>query len=60
MHFLTRESDINSFKFVGNEKIAEMLIKAGANVNKTDVVGETPLHWAASAGFKQVFIEQSR
>ena len=34
----------------GRENIVEVLIAAGADVNATDIAGQTPLHMAARCG----------
>ena len=38
----------------GHVTIAATLIAAGANVNATDIVDETPLHWAAEYGHASI------
>lgn len=37
----------------GNTKVAAKLIKLGADINKTDKFGMTPLHWAMIMGDKE-------
>lgn len=41
---------------LGNEKIANLLIKSGANVNLRDKYGCTPLHRTGEYGNLQIFI----
>lgn len=36
--------------YPNNEKIADLLIKNGINVDLVDNGGKTPLHWAAKFG----------
>lgn len=40
----------NQFFFIGYDKIVDLLIQNGANVNVATSHGETPLHWAAKFG----------
>lgn len=42
----------NSSNSVGKEKIMDLLISNGANVNQADKTGKTPLHRAAELGTK--------
>lgn len=40
---------------IGNQlKVAQMLLKARANVRPFDVDGDQPLHWAATKGHVEV------
>lgn len=43
-------SIIVQYSLLGKDKVANMLINNGANVNAQDKKGETPLHWAAKFG----------
>ncbi len=40
--------------FNGNEEMAELLIRSGANVKITDNAGYGPMHWAAFNGYLKV------
>lgn len=46
-HFLARSKKISAKNF---KIIADILLKAGANINEKDVNGDTPLHFAVSEG----------
>ena len=37
----------------GHKRVAEVLVSAGANVNSTDTLGQTPLHLAALTGHSE-------
>lgn len=40
--------------FTGNEKIAELLVEAGININAEDVFGCTAIHWSVEHGTSRV------
>jgi ankyrin repeat protein len=42
--------DPTTTEATNDTRVAEMLVKYGAQVNATDLSGETPLHKAAAAG----------
>lgn len=42
---------------LGTEKIAELLLRNGSNVNANDQYRNTPLHWAAYSGMEHLNTE---
>lgn len=40
--------------FLGSDKVMELLIENGGDVNKAGNSGKAPLHWAAANGFDKV------
>ncbi|PHR91167.1 MAG: hypothetical protein COA80_15170 [Leeuwenhoekiella sp.] len=44
LHFVAYRYD------TGDEELIKTLVKAGVNVNATNKIGETPLHWAVKSG----------
>ena len=41
----------------GPEAAVSFLLSVGANVNQTDIYGQTPLSWARTAQVKQLLID---
>lgn len=44
-----RQTPLHGACRAGNDHIARLLIERGANINSSDEIGQTPLHWAVSS-----------
>lgn len=47
--------EIKCWHFSGSEKVMEIFIKNGGNMDKPNVYGKTALHWAADKGDSFIF-----
>ena len=53
---LSRSNSLSQASYVGNTESAQLLIDSGAEIDRMDRHGFTPLHYAASRGKKDVAI----